>query len=60
MSGLVVDPWIRRLNAVLAEDVMHGIQFCDLDDEEQQWFIDLRDRGYTPEEAIDAIQEGPM
>lgn len=49
------DEFIRELNLLLAEDIMHGIQWRDLDDQERGWFLKMWDRGIAPKDALDIL-----
>lgn len=52
------DKWVREFNRELEGDVMHGLQWCDLDDVEQAYFLRMAALGMTPDEALMSYAEG--
>lgn len=58
MSDITMGEFIRELNSILAQDIMNGIQWCDLEEQEQGWFLEMWDRGLIPSEALDLLAEG--
>jgi hypothetical protein len=50
--------WVTAFNRELDGDVMHGLQWCDLDDVEQTYFLRMAALGMTPAEALMSYAEG--
>ena len=48
--------WLKEMNRVLCAR-RSGVQFIDLDDDDQDNLLRLRDGGFTPEEAYDLLCE---
>jgi hypothetical protein len=50
------DRWIRQFDSIIGR--LHGgLAFCDLPDVDQQNILEMRDSGFTPEEAYDVVKE---